>query len=325
MDLQSDQRRQINRTSRNARDRLQEKLVDVMRTAPLSDAQLMFEAVRLDSVPAQLETLADQLLSKANDVSDTNGFEHDGAFQMDESQISDIADDNDQDLAESELSYTAVADSCEHSDGDLPWACSASPWPAVNLHFDQEQIFQAMLSFIELARSQIVTGMNPLIALSMTGLELDLFFRDRMTSDFHTVSTWACEFVKSYSAVDLSPATRFALVYIAGGLMRWLTLPCLPTYELMPKILQVIPKGSMDHSHTHIDRCRIHGLQWLISVMQSKRTLLWSYDYTVCLSPPTEMHPRHLANYFTDHCDEMKNWDGVPETRSLLPTSSGRS
>ncbi|KPI38125.1 uncharacterized protein AB675_1101 [Cyphellophora attinorum] len=192
MDLQSDQRRQMNRTSRNARDRLQEKLVDVMRCAPLSDAQLMFEAIRHDSVPAQLETLADQLLSKVADVSDTNGFDHDGSFQLDGSQLSDIVDDNDQDLAASELSYTAAAGSCDHTDDDVPSVLSASSWPAVGIHIDRAQILQAMLSFVEAARSQLASGMmDPVVSLSLTGLDLDLFFRDRMASDAHTVSTWA--------------------------------------------------------------------------------------------------------------------------------------
>jgi hypothetical protein len=311
MDFQSDQRRQMNRTSRNARDRLQEKLVDVMRTAPLSDAQLMFEAIRLDSVPGQLETLADQLLSKVDDAAETNGFDHDGAFQMDGSQPSDIVDDNDQDLAGSELSYTAAAEPCDQSDDDHSWVRSASSWPAVSLHIDRAQIFNAMLSFIEAARSQMTSGMNAVVALSMTGLELDLLFRDRVASDAHTVSTWACEFVKSHSAVDLNPATRLALIYIAGGLIRWLTLPCRATYELMPKILQLIPTGVLDHNPTDIDRCRSHGLKWLIGVMQSKQTLLWSYDYASCLSPTTELHPRHLADYFMAHCDQTTSWESV--------------
>lgn len=73
-----------------------------------------------------------------------------------------------------------------------------------------DRFMQVIPSFKEAACTQIDGGVSPAIILSMAGLELDLFFRDRILSDPHTISTWVCELAKSHT---LLPSSRFNSEY----------------------------------------------------------------------------------------------------------------
>jgi hypothetical protein len=143
----------------------------------------------------------------------------------------------------------------------------------------------------------------------MDGLHLELFFRDRTNEDPHTISTWACEFAKSWTL--LPPVTQLAIMCFAGAFMRRSTLPCRRTYAMMPTMLQLMEDTSMVHDFSEMEYCYGHAVEWINSLTQNARQLSWPYGYVACLeeSASSMTQSRRFSKLFLDYCDDSTNWN----------------
>lgn len=324
MDLDTDQRRQINRNNRNTRDKLPDRLLSALRTARMEDVHALVDAVRQDATSLELEALIDQLSSRSEDNEQISTLDVPSPSNLRESSYENgdwiqTPTDSEMPMGFDHRRSSFIADAStfpghsdlqEMVDGDKLHFGSASGIHVSLGSSKTDRLSQVMLSFREAASTQIAGGAQGKDILSMSGLGLDLFFRDRVDSDPHTISTWACEFAKSWTS--LSPVSQLAVVYFAGAFMRWYTLPCRKTYALMSTLLQPLNGESMVHDLSEIEHCRAHGADWINSLTLNAQQLSWPYTYISCLEDPIAgagPHVRRFSKLFIEYCDDSTNWD----------------
>ncbi|ETN44939.1 uncharacterized protein HMPREF1541_09814 [Cyphellophora europaea CBS 101466] len=316
MDFETDQRRQINRNNRTHRDKLSDKLLTGLRTAPLADAQALLDAIRQDTSSEELEALAHDLsqrwdsgeaMSAIFDGSPTDRQQND-AYNSDGFLVSP---------SDSEVLLSLdVRRDFYIAEGARQFAVGGEGMDVGKVMSTRstatDRLSQVMLSFREAASEQIVGGAVVADILSLSGLDLDLFFRERVDSDPHTISTWACEFAKSWTS--MSPISQVALVYLAGSFMRWFILPCQTTYGDMSSLLLPIKGNARIHNPAEVDYCRAHAARRINSLTMHSQKLQWPYTYLACLEKPDESASpftsptRRLSKMFMQYCDDLRNW-----------------
>jgi hypothetical protein len=299
MDLDTDQRRQINRNNRNTRDKLPDNLLSALRTASPANAESLLKAIRENASSHRLESLIDELSEGKSDS--TQAYE-----------IADFAQTPTDSEGFDERRPSFAGDyALQEETAGLSESLQFGSVSAVHVSLGAskaDRLTQVMLSFKEAALSQIVEGASVRLVLSLDGLELDLFFRDRTSHDLHTISTWACEFAKSWTS--LLPVTQLALIYFAGAFMRWFILPCRQTYTLMSPVLQPMDGNSVVHDFSEIDYCRGYAAGWIENLTQNTQHVSWPYAYVACLEEPVAgmAQPRKFSKLFMDYCDDPANW-----------------
>lgn len=183
-----------------------------------------------------------------------------------------------------------------------------------------DPLSQAALSFRDDARSLIAQGHPIREILSMDGLHTEMFFRDRLPDDPHTVSTWACEFTKAWRG--LLPANcLYATLWMISSVMRWMILPCRETWMLMPEMTRpLVDQFAIPHQKLFVDLC--HFPQIRASLLNYNRDFIkvlryetfncnWPYADEDCvrgvdgarLDVKSELTPPFLA-----HISDTRNW-----------------
>jgi hypothetical protein len=321
MDVDTDQRRQINRNNRNTRDKLSEKVLNALRGASVNDAQSLLEAIRQDMSPVELESALDRL-SLPRDFQQSSSFEplsiQTSTSPQLRKQNSNTGDwlhtptdlDASMNLTSSRRpSFIESEKSYLTSDGFQEEVGQSSRATNGESESKLEQMSPVMLSFREMARTQIANGMPAPLILSMIGTDVELLFRDRGPEDPHTVSTWACELAKS--ATFAQPVCQLATVHFAASFMRWLILPCSKTYAMMSPLLCPVPVAAMVHSNAQVEFCESNAARLIEGLISNNKQLNWPYTYVACLedaSPDMATQPRRLSTFFTDYCDNPASW-----------------
>ena len=308
MDLDTDQRRQINRNDRGSRDRLSGKIIDALRSTSLENAHSLLDAIRSETTPTDLEALVDRLDDAQQDVEDMHMIPDNNPLVA---KSDGTTDDQPQPTpTDTEMSFTYDETWTQPSPSQpqsLNFGSAESDIFVSSTHFKSDRLSQAMLSFREAAGSQIAGGIPSTLVLSMSGITVDLLFRDRIASDPHTVSTWGCELAKSYNTLDR--ALKLALIYFAASFMRWLILPCRGTYTLMSKIMRPIADDSIIHDAAEVEYCRNYALKWITQLIMGGYRHKWSYAFTSCMRESAEGEPRFLSDFFMGYCDDVANWE----------------
>lgn len=305
MDLDTDQRRQINRNNRNTRDKLPDNLLTALRTASQEDAESLFQAVRDNASSRKLETLIERFPSNRDDEHNSLPSNPPSTYETAEWLHTPTNSENFDE-------YTLQFQDGEQDiiNGDR-LGFGSTPGIHIPLRSPRtDRLSQVMRSFREAASSQILAGARVEYVLSTTGIELDMFFRDRTDQDSHTVSTWACEFAKSWTL--LSPVSQLAVIHFAAAFIRWFILPCRQTYSLMSTILRPLDGDSMAHDSSEEESCRAHGVEWINSVTMDVHQLTWPYPYMACFDEPVagnNPQSRRLSRLFIEYCDDSNNWN----------------
>ena len=98
---------------------------------------------------------------------------------------------------------------------------TSAEYSMLPLHSNEHEALlgKAYLSFRDATLQMIADGMNARDVLgSPDYVNLDLFFRDRLPTDGHSVSTFVCEILKSLANPDMY--AKLASLVLLGPLMR---------------------------------------------------------------------------------------------------------
>lgn len=229
----------------------------------------------------------------------------------------------------------------EHIQSRQLQAISGSIQECLPVNLDPEsradRMSSAMVAFRDAARSMIAMGQPVEDVLSMKGLQLDLMFRDRLPSDPHNVSTWACEFSNTWTFLPLH--IRLASVHYAGTFMRWLILPCPETYALMSKLMRPV-NSQLFIPHTgDIDICHLpciratqlaHGGRWVDLISADSQRCNWiegdhSFIEDRLLHGPNGSYTiKTLSAAFTTFIDDERNWTISASALKTFPDLIGK-
>lgn len=102
---------------------------------------------------------------------------------------------------------------------------------------DHSPLSRLYKSFMNGAKQMIAEGAATLEGvLGPLDAEVDLLYRDRISSDAFCASTFACEVVKYYSDVDMD--TQMAHAFLLARWMRWILAPSPENYVLLPDLVK---------------------------------------------------------------------------------------
>ncbi|THV91740.1 hypothetical protein D6D25_09559, partial [Aureobasidium pullulans] len=106
--------------------------------------------------------------------------------------------------------------------------------------FESEALGRAYLSFRDATLQMIADGMNARDVLGTSDLiNLDLYFRDRIPEDGHSVSTFVCEMMKSLANPDVF--AKLASMVLLAPLLRWILFPTSEHYRRIPALMRPLP------------------------------------------------------------------------------------
>lgn len=175
-------------------------------------------------------------------------------------------------------------------------------------------------TFIDEARSLIAQGVPARTILSMDGLQTELFFRDRQPGDGQTVSTWVCEFTKSWKGM-LPPSCLYTTLYMVTCFMRWMVMPCKETWIMMPELMRpLLDQMVVPHHKLFVDLCHIPQLRKSFLTYNRDFTHVmrhdtfnpnWSFGDDACVEPigGTKLEQKsRLTDAFISHISQKKNW-----------------
>lgn len=200
-----------------------------------------------------------------------------------------------------------------------------------------DRLSSAIVAFRDTARSMIARGQPADSVLSMKGLEVDLMFRDRRPGDPHNVSTWACEYSKTWTFLPLH--VRLASVFFAGTFMRWAVLPCAETYALMSNMMRPLPSQLFVPHSGDIDICHLpclrsvqldHGGKWVDRITADTQRCHWLKGDHSCVEEKTiedggrRRSMKTLSDAFVEFVDDARNWTLLASVLDEFPALRGR-
>lgn len=175
-------------------------------------------------------------------------------------------------------------------------------------------------AFIDEARSLIAQGVPARTILSMDGLQTELFFRDRQPGDGQTVSTWVCEFTKSWKGM-LPPSCLYTTLYMVTSFMRWMIMPCKETWVMMPELMRpLLDQMVVPHHKLFVDLCHIPQLRKSFLTYNRDFTHVmrhdtfnpnWSFGEDACVESigGTKLeYKSRLTDAFISHISQKENW-----------------
>ena len=202
-----------------------------------------------------------------------------------------------------------------------------------------------LAAFCEAARSQILQGVSARTVLSMDGIDMDLLFRDRLPSDPYTISTWSCEFAKSWSGYPL--VLKFAAVHYIGTYVRWLVMPCQKTYVVISPLMRPLPSQLIIPHTADLDLCHlppvrehqlVHGGRWVDNATPDSQSLNWPYGDEACVEDvfvpiAGEMYPgqapmftkvERMSSRFIQYIGNMSSWSVRRDRLEEVPGLRGQ-
>lgn len=166
----------------------------------------------------------------------------------------------------------------------------------------------AVITFRDAARDAIARGAPAARVLSLDGLDLDLFSRERRPDDMLTVANWAAEWGKAWKMFPVE--VRYAAIHYIGSLMRWLILPCNETYRAMSPLVRPLPCQLMIPHTVDIDVWGAppvmremqlqYGSGWLNIVTSDMQRLHWPDGIDECVERQTVPCSADASGAFAD-------------------------
>ncbi|KAI4747091.1 hypothetical protein E4T50_02588 [Aureobasidium sp. EXF-12298] len=201
------------------------------------------------------------------------------------------------------------------------------------LHSNEHEavLGKAYLSFRDATLQMIADGMNARDVLgSPDFVNLDLFFRDRVPTDGHSVDTFVCEILKSLANPDLY--AKLATLVLLGPLMRWILFPTSEHYRRIPALMRPLPSQRFIPHSPALDLAphpAIRGVlmsafnkEWLTPENQitAAPVINWPYqlDKAVCHDPVAGC--LRFTKQFEDHVCEPTNWTFSKRALEVFPT-----
>ncbi|TIA59374.1 hypothetical protein D6C77_04913 [Aureobasidium pullulans] len=196
--------------------------------------------------------------------------------------------------------------------------------------FESEALGRAYLSFRDATLQMIADGMNARDVLGTSDLiNLDLYFRDRIPEDGHSVSTFVCEMMKSLANPDVF--AKLASMVLLAPLLRWILFPTSEHYRRIPALMRPLPSQRFIPHSPALDLAphpAIRGVlmtafneDWLTPENQvtAAPIINWNHglDRAVCHDPVAGC--LRFTKEFEDHVCDANNWTFSKRVLEVFP------
>ena len=181
---------------------------------------------------------------------------------------------------------------------------------------ENSPLARAYTDYFDAARQRLANGMPSEEVLGPEFTDVELFFRERRPSDFHTASTWASELSKSFTGVTSIPV-QLAGIYLLRGLMRWTIAPSQQTYADMPLMIRPTPSQRLVPHSGQVDLCALSPVRdalinkmrdFVTMMIDSNVTCNWPHLLSDCIESDRGTGHRRLTHSFEEHVAVFDNW-----------------
>ncbi|KAK5229744.1 hypothetical protein LTR72_001276 [Exophiala xenobiotica] len=191
---------------------------------------------------------------------------------------------------------------------------------------EQSPMATAYTSFREWASKQLNSGVPKELIFGSEKVEVDLFFRSRETTDPHTVSTWASEYFRALTNIDVFVC--LAGIFNYDRFMRWIIAPSAETYARVPPGQRPTPCQRLVPHHPASDlpvlpELRdglIYDLRDFILASQSYGT---SINWNMGLQEAVDIDPvtgkMSISTAFAEHVWHLENWSFSAGFAAVFP------
>ncbi|KAH0366970.1 hypothetical protein KCU65_g4993, partial [Aureobasidium melanogenum] len=209
---------------------------------------------------------------------------------------------------------------------------TSAEYSMLPLHsFEREALGRAYLSFRDATLQMIADGMPARDVLgSHDYVNLDLYFRERLPTDGHSVSTFVCEVMKSLANPDMY--AKLASIVLMAPLMRWILFPTSEHYRRIPALMRPLPSQRFIPHSPALDLAphpAIRGVlmtafneEWLtpenqitaapvINWQQPLDKTVYHDEVTGCL---------RFTKQFEDHVCDPNNWTFSKRVLEVFPS-----
>ncbi|KAG9949598.1 hypothetical protein KCU85_g4149, partial [Aureobasidium melanogenum] len=209
---------------------------------------------------------------------------------------------------------------------------TSAEYSMLPLHsFEQEALGRAYLSFRDATLQMIADGMPARDVLgSHDYVNLDLYFRERLPTDGHSVSTFVCEIMKSLANPDMY--AKLASIVLMAPLMRWILFPTSEHYRRIPALMRPLPSQRFIPHSPALDLAphpAIRGVlmtafneEWLTPENQitAAPIINWQHglDKTVYHDEVTGC--LRFTKQFEDHACDPNNWTFSKRVLDVFPS-----
>ena len=198
------------------------------------------------------------------------------------------------------------------------WACT----PLISDSASRLDPFSfSVLSFRDFARQMIESGHPKDLILSTSGMRLEVLYRDKLESEPHTVSTWACSLCKTFK--EQPQLSLLAGILTVGSIMRWLINPTPETYQAIPEHQRPLPAQFLIPHSIGVEvvwspEARESMLtltrDWATNVSQHTVNVNWPYSIDDCVQVAFEdqgdgvhVPMLKLSKLWVDHISDYSN------------------
>ena len=197
---------------------------------------------------------------------------------------------------------------------------------------DNSPLARVYTDYRDAARQMLANGTPSEEVLGPDFTEVDLFFRKRRPSDFHTASTWACELSKTFIGLE-SIYVQLAGIFLLKSLMRWTVAPSQRAYANMPQMIRPTASQCLIPHSGQIDLCPLSPVRdALIDKMQDVVDLMidsnvncnWPYPLSSCIEIDSATGHRKLTHLFEKHVAVLENWTLNATFLNIFPELEGR-
>ncbi|KAI4851495.1 hypothetical protein E4T44_02099 [Aureobasidium sp. EXF-8845] len=210
---------------------------------------------------------------------------------------------------------------------------TSAEYSMLPLHSNEHEavLGKAYLSFRDATLQMIADGMNARQVLgSPDYVNLDLFFRERLPTDGHSVDTFVCEILKSLANPDIY--AKLASLVLLGPLMRWILFPTSEHYRRIPALMRPLPSQRfIPHSpaldlapHPAIRSVLMSAFnkEWLTPDNQiiAAPVINWPYELDKAVIHDPVAGCLRFTKQFEDHVCEPTNWTFSKHALTVFPT-----
>ncbi|KAG9658073.1 hypothetical protein KCU64_g4761, partial [Aureobasidium melanogenum] len=209
---------------------------------------------------------------------------------------------------------------------------TSAEYSMLPLHtFEQEALGRAYLSFRDATLQMIADGLPARDVLgSHDYVNLDLYFRERLPTDGHSVSTFVCEIMKSLANPDMY--AKLASILLMAPLMRWILFPTSEHYRRIPELMRPLPSQRFVPHSPALDLAphpAIRGVlmtafneDWLTPENQitAAPVINWPHDLDRTVYHDQVTGCLRFTKEFEDHVCEPTNWTFSKRVLDVFPS-----
>ncbi|KAI4727849.1 hypothetical protein E4T49_04373 [Aureobasidium sp. EXF-10728] len=197
--------------------------------------------------------------------------------------------------------------------------------------FESEALGRAYLSFRDATLQMIADGMPARDVLGQHDfINLDLFFRERLPTDGHSVSTFVCEILKNLANPDVY--AKLATIVLLGPLMKWILFPTSEHYRKIPALMRPLPSQRFIPHSPALDLAphpAIRGVlmttyneEWLTPENQITAAPIvnWPHELDKAVYHDPNAGCLRFTKHFEDHVCDPNNWTFSKRVLEVFPS-----